>query len=146
MTIADVIATIAEMKPHAFPDSKIVKWLSDLDALIYKEVISLHENTAITTAYDDDGVLITDMPDPTPYEMVAPETEGGDETVPDVTLIVPEPYSELYVLYVAAQMDFWYGDIVRHNNNMMAYNNAYDGFLRWYHNKHKSKPLPRLEV
>ncbi len=128
MTIADVIATIAEMKPHAFPDSKIVKWLSDLDAQIYKEVIC---------HYDEE------TEDPTPYEM---EDNEGTPAVPDVTLIVPEPYSELYVLYVAAQMDFWYGDIVRHNNNMMAYNNAYDGFLRWYHNKHKSKPLPRLEV
>ncbi|MFZ5975205.1 MAG: hypothetical protein ACOYU3_07335 [Bacillota bacterium] len=121
MTMQEAIDRIAALKPHQFTDTQLVQWLSDLDRKVWHELIRLLENTAIAEEYDEDGNPITDMPEPGPYEMV----EG---VTPDVTLIVPEPYSELYLHYLAAQIDYWNGEIGRYNNAMAQYNATYDSF------------------
>lgn len=121
MKISEAKAQLAALMPNYATDAQIVLWLSNLDRKIWHEIVKWLENTAIVEEYDEDGNLITDMPEPGPYAL----DEGA---IPDVTLIVPEPYSELYISYLAAQIDYWNGEIGRYNNNMAQYNTTYADF------------------
>ena len=144
MKIVEAISLIGELKTPVIsgdPDTLVylcLFWLSNLDKEIWQNIISKHENTAIEEEYDDEGELITDMPDPTPYEMVEGEGEEPDE-IPDVTLIVPEPYSELYLHYLAAQIDYWNGEITRYNNSMAKYNEKYDDYVALFNRTYMPK-------
>ena len=128
MTIEEAIAKLQTLKPHQYTDEMLVRWLSDLDRKIWYEVIRRYEDTAIEEDYDEDGELITDMPEPEAYEMEE-GTGGAPDTVPDVTLIVPEPYSDMYIKYLAMQIDYWTGDISRYNNSLVVFNAAYASFV-----------------
>jgi hypothetical protein len=138
MTITEAKTQLAALKPNFATDAQIVLWLSNLDNEIWNNVISMHENTAPADAVDDDGNTITDLPDPTPYEIVKGEGEDPD-TLPDVTLLVPEPYSEMYLHYLAAQIDYWDGEYTRYNNAMAAFNAKYDEYIGWFKRNHMPK-------
>lgn len=143
MTIEEAKAQLTALKPNYATDSQIVLWLSNLDEDIWQNIISRHDDTALVEEYDDDGELITDMPDPTPYEMVEGE---GEDTLPDVTLLVPEPYSELYLHFLAAQIDYWNGEITRYNNSMAKYNEKYDDYMAWFNRTYMQKQDNYIEV
>lgn len=145
MTIQEAIDGITELKPHAYTDLKLAGWLSNLDRQIWRDVISWHENTAVAVDYDDDGVLITDMPEPDKYEMVAGVGEAPD-TAPDVTLMVGEPYTDLYLMYLAAQIDYWNGEIGRYNNSMTMYNSKLAEYGNDYNRTHTPKQPVQNEI
>ncbi len=43
MTIQEVITQLDAVKPHKYDVDTVVRWLSDLDGLLYHECISWHE-------------------------------------------------------------------------------------------------------
>lgn len=50
----------------------------------------------------------------------------------DTVLLVPEPYSNLYVKYLAAQVDYFNGELARYDNSMTLFNAALSAFADWY--------------
>ena len=112
MTIREAIETTDTLKPNAFQTKEKIKWLSELDSRIRKEILDTHTGT--------------------------PEFDGYDETADmSITLLTPEPYSDVYIKYLIAQMDFYLDEFARYNNDMVMFNTAYDEFARWYHRTHK---------
>lgn len=130
MKLSDAKTQLAEFKAHSYSDEQLVRWLSDIDRKIWNDVIRWHENTAIVESYDDEGSVITDMPEPEVYS-----TDAMDTT----TLLVPEPYSDLYIKYMCAMIDYYDGDFARYNNNMVMFNVAYEEYSGWYNRNHTPK-------
>lgn len=54
------------------------------------------------------------------------------DTDPDTPLFAPEPYDELYLRYLQAQVCLEQGEIGRCNNAMALYNNALAQFHRFH--------------
>jgi hypothetical protein len=79
-----------------------IGWLSTLDGIIKREIIDTHEG------YED----ITF----TPYDTSTPM---------DTVLLVPDPYSDVYIKYLFTQIDFNNAEIERYNNSVAMYNVAY---------------------
>lgn len=119
MKISEVLAQLASIKPHSYPDETLYGWLSQLEWLIYEEVMLSHKDAP-------------EQP-PEPYEV------GGE----DVDLMVPDPYSKLYLSFLAAKIDFSNGDYGRYNNDMVMYNTDLQTYTDWYNRKHMpiQKPL-----
>lgn len=137
MTVGSAITKIATLKPHTHSDDTLAGWLSDVDKTFWAEVITLYENTAA------DG----DMPEPDVYQAPAEEGEGGDPpAVEDTELLIPAPYDELYVHYLAAQIDFWNGEYGRYNNAMAMFNSKRGDYVNLYNRTHTSKQPTRHEV
>lgn len=92
MTIQAAIDLIDSLKPNMFSDQQKVAWLSDLDGMIWREIIQTHEGAPETTftGYDQD-------------------------TQPDTALLAPAPYSDVYKHYLASRMD-----IANRDNNEYA--------------------------
>lgn len=116
MTIIEAINKIDVLKPNNYSHSEKVKWLSNLDGIIKKEIIDTHEGGSdiVFNGYDDD----------TPIEQ---------------ELLVPAPYDDLYIKWLESQIDYNNAEYGKYNNSSMAYNNAYSAFERYY-NRH-NKPI-----
>lgn len=113
MTIAEAISQVDALKPNTYTQEDKVGWLSTLDARVKKQVINAHEYNDTIFFYGYDSVA--DM-----------ETE----------LLVPAPYDEMYLRWLEAQIDYHNSEDERYNNAIMLFNNAYDGYKKYYTRNH----------
>ena len=111
MKLSEALAQLAAVKPHSYADETLYGWLTELEWLIYEEVALTHR----------------DAPEAPP----APYTVGGE----DAELMVPDPYSKLYISFLAARIDFSNGDYGRYNNDMMMYNADLQAYTDWYNRR-----------
>lgn len=113
MTIEEVLAEVDEIKPNTFDDNIKLKWLSELDGKIYKELILTHEHDADITF--------------TPYTSADMNKE----------LLAEFPYSDIYRHYVFANIDYSNGESDRYQNSMVMFNNAFDAYRKYYNKTYK---------
>ena len=112
MTIREAIARLDALVPNAYSPENKVKWLSDLDGKIKKEIIDTHEGSEAVTF------------------------EGYTEDNLDAELLVPPEYDELYMLWLEAKIDFSNKEYNRYNNSVVAFNTAYQAFDNYYNRTH----------
>lgn len=124
MNIGKALADTAELKRHEFTDARLIGWLNDLDSAIWKEFISLFD---------------VETTEPEAYDPAA-------ESINDTVLLVPDPHSEMYLLYLSSKIDYWNGDIERYNNSMLMYNAQYELFRCWYNKNNTRKKYASIEV
>lgn len=113
MTLIEAITRIKAVKPNTFLQQDIIRWLSNLDGIIKKEIIDTHEGGEDVTF---NGY-----------------TESSDLTV---DMLVPAPYDYIYICWLEAQMDYANGEYKKYNNSVAIYNEAYKSFERYYNRTH----------
>ena len=98
------------------PISREVKfsWLSALDHYLYVDLIETHEGGEEVNF--------------TPY------TDGTD-----AELLVPEPYSSLYVEYLKMKIFGEMHEYTRYNNSMTVFNRMLSSWRSAYHSTHRPK-------
>ena len=113
MTIMDAIYRIDALKPNCHSQSEKIKWLSTLDGLIKSEIIDTHEdgNDIVFNGYDENTALATE-------------------------LLISAPYDIIYLRWLEAQIDYANGEYGKYNNSLVAYNDAYSIFQRYYNRTH----------
>ena len=117
MTIAEAIDLTDKLTPNAYEETDKVRWLLEIDMLVYEDLISTH-----------DGLQIFYRPDYS-AEDIAEE------------LLIPEPYAEdVYVNFLQAKIAQQNGEDAKYNKAIIFYNEAYERFAR-SHNE-KNRPLP----
>lgn len=116
MTINQVITQIQNEKPSQYSVDTLVKWLSDVEGLIYHEVVRWHKGT-----------------DHIQYKPFNADTDL------DKVLFVPEPYSNVYLRYLAAQIDYNNGELPQYANSMTLYNTALTAFADYYNRNNMPK-------
>lgn len=114
----EVIERVNTSKPdNAVDDELKFEWINRLEKIIYDKVFSKAEDTNF------------------------PYTEKVWKTDLEADLLIPEPYTEMYLYYIFAKMDFNNGEIGGYNNNMSIYNDLYDDFAAWYRRNHMPKQI-----
>lgn len=113
MKIREAIAQLQRVKPNQYDDGMLVKWISDLDGMVCDEIFRNHEGT--------DGVTLL------PYTV---------ENDMDTELLIGDPYSDVYVKYLSAQVDFHNAEFSRYNNSMMMFTTAYQNYASWFKREH----------
>jgi hypothetical protein len=120
MTLIDAINRIDAIKPNSFEQIEKIKWLSELDGKVKKEIIDTHEGA-------DDVVF-----------------NGYDETTPlETELLIPSPYDPVYLLWLEAQIDYANNEYAKYNNSSVMYNNTYSAYWRYYNRTHMPLSKPR---
>ena len=113
MTLIECINRINILKPNTYSQEEKIHWLSTIDGIIKREIIDTHEGA-------DDVVF-----------------NGYDEFTPLTTeLLVPDPYDEIYLRWLEAQIDYANGEYARYNNVVRAYNDAYSAYFKYYNKQH----------
>lgn len=113
MTINEAIGKLRDIKPTQYTNDVLVGWISEVEQKIWHESICWHEETNGTP--------------PWPYH---PEEDL------DTVLLIPEPYSNVYIRYLEAQIDYHNGELVRYGNSMTMYNVALSEYTDWYNRTH----------
>ena len=116
MNIIECLNKIDALKPNTYDRVDKIRWLSNLDGMIYNNIITTHEGA--------EGV----------------EFKGYDIDTPiETELIVPAPYDDVYVKWLEAQIHYSNGETGRYNNALIVFNDAYSSFERYYNRTHMPK-------
>ena len=118
MTIREAITEADNLKPNMYQDPDKIRWLSRLDRRIYNEILLTHEL--------NDGETL-------------PEFTGYGETDNEEELLVGEPYDELYIHWLEAQID--YADMEYDGFN--AANAVFEGVYSAFRNAYNASHMPK---
>ena len=113
MKISEAISKVDALKPNTYSTEDKIEWLSNLDARVKTQIIDTHKCKQPIYFYGYDG--IADQ-----------ETE----------LLVPAPYDEMYLRWLEAMIDHYNSDDDRYNNAIILFNNAYEGYKKFYTRTH----------
>lgn len=116
MTVKEAIALVDRLKPNRFSEEDKIKWLSEIDGLIVRELVETHENSPL------EGVF-----------------EGYNKSDKSTDLIAPYPYDTLYRWYLESQIDLGNMEIDKYNNSKTMFNNAYLTYTDYYNRTHMPK-------
>lgn len=116
MTIIEAINRIDTLKPNTYAQETKVYWLSKLDGIIFDKIIKTHEGAEMEQF---DGY--------------------SAETPMDAKLIVSAPYDDIYIKWFEAQIDYSNREYDKYNNSLVAYNDAYAEYERYYNRTHMPK-------
>ena len=121
MTMEKAIFQADELKPNQVARALKIEWLSHLDRRVFKEVFSTHEPDAET-----------------------PKAFDGytQDTPPDTELLVKPPYDDVYLYFLAMQIDLANLEYDKYNNSVQLYGNALGQYKRWYHRTHRPLAQP----
>lgn len=114
MKIIEAINAIDDIYPNTYTQEEKVGWLSNLDEKVKKTIIDTHE--------DGEKVVF----------------EGYNSNTPlDTELLIPSPYTDVYLFWLQSKIDYWNGEIGRYNNSISAYNAEYTAFENAYNRAHR---------
>ena len=113
MKIIEAINMIDDLKHNTYSQVQKIGWLSRLDAMVKRMIIDTHEGgeNVSFTGYNADTDLYTE-------------------------LLVPEPFDEMYLRWLEAQIDYHNGEYKKYNNAIEMFNTAYNSYLNYYNRNH----------
>ena len=114
MTIKEALALVDELKPNGFSPTVKIRWLSELDGMIYQGLVQTHEGN-------------DDIENP----------HYTAETDLDTTLIAEHPYDRLYVTWLESRIDYYNYDIAMLNNSNAAFQTEYQEYAAWYNRTYR---------
>lgn len=122
MKVKDAIEKTNQLKANVYSEENMSQWLSELENYAIESVFNRAEGNdfpLVKYSYEDD--------------------EEKD-------LMIPDPYSEIYIYYLAAKIDYWNKELDSYNNNMSMYNASYSSFAAKYRREHMPKQTKRPPV
>ena len=136
MTVQQAIDRANQFKAgNTAPDSLKIEWLTEVDQLIYNDVILTH-------MHDIRGRWWEMVDGRERFKPAPVYTE--DNT--DEELIAHSPYDVLYTYWLMAKIDMYNNEQEDFNNDYMQYETALQRYKNNYHRNHRSVPTPRVRA
>ena len=110
MTLQKALDQADGMRANMMPRAMKVEWLSEIEQLIWHEILMKHEHTAeeeTMPAYDED-------------------TDSG------TVLLVPDPYSRVYKYWLMFHIDEQNLEFDKCNNDKALFEQAYETMSDWW--------------
>ena len=123
MTIKKAIARFDALYPNEIPYERKLEWLSELDGVVYDEIIALHED-APPTAF-------------TGYILATPGSTH---------LMVPFPYDKIYIEHLNAMLELIRGNAERYNNAAGLTAVTFDSFAAYYNRMHTPLQAAKINI
>lgn len=116
MTINEIITAVKRRTPNQYTEADMLRWLSRADNLIFKEIYQTHEDAPIQ-GFD-----------------------GYTESTPqDTVLLAKEPYDEMYLHYLNAQIHLANAEINKYNNEISLFNTVFLSYRNDWNKSHLPK-------
>ena len=110
MTLQEALDICDEMKPNMMKRDLKIKYITEIEQLIWAEILMRHEHT--------------------PEQETKPEY--NEETDPGTVLIVPDPYSMVYIYWLMCKVDIQNQEDARWNIDRTHFDNEYDTMSDWW--------------
>ena len=114
MTIQECLDIVDEMKPNMMSRKLKIKYLTEIEGLIWSEIVMKHE-------YDLNAIQ---------------RPQYTEDTDPGTVLIVPEPYQMVYVYWLMGKIDMQNQEDDRYNVDRAHFENAYNTMSDWWTREH----------
>ena len=114
MTLQEALDYTDAMKPNMMDRQLKVKYLTEIEQLIWGEIVMRHEHT----------------------EEQETKPVYTEETEPGTELIVPDPYSMVYVYWLMSKIDIQNQEDARYNIDRAHFENEYDTMSDWWTREH----------
>ena len=114
MTLQEALDICDEMKPNMMRRDLKVKYLTEIEQLIHDEIVMKHVHPLrmnVKPVYTEDSEMLTEM-------------------------IVPDPYSMVYVYWLMTKIDIQNQEDGRYNVDRAQFENAYDTMSDWWTRNH----------
>lgn len=118
MKVIEAINEADSLKANALPLSMKIKWLSRLDLRIMREIVDTHEYNEGEEEISFDGYTDEDT---------------------EEELLAPEPYAEMYIHWLSAQIDYYNMELDGFNAANAMFESVYENFRNAYNASHKPK-------
>ena len=116
MKIIEAINQIDSLKPNTYSTRQKVVWLSQLEAIVKRQVIDEHEGSELV------------------------EFNGYDEnTDVNTVLLMPSPFDISYIYWLEAQIHYANEDIDMYNTAIQMFNTTYSEYKADYKRHHTAK-------
>lgn len=122
MKLKELIEKINKLKLNEYDEDQLAEWVTELENYMILNIFNRAEGMD--------------------YEQVRYRYEEDGET----ELMVPDPFSEVYLHYLASKIDYWQQEIESYNNSVLLYNTAYQAFADYMRRKHKPKSRPNRKI
>ena len=121
MKINEAISRIDNLKPNDYSENNKIGWLSELDTQVKTEILD--------TYVGSENIIF----------------EGyTEDTSKETKLLVPEPFSEMYIHYLNAKIDYYNGEFNKYNANISMFNTVFENFQAHYSRTHDSKGVNKI--
>lgn len=110
MTVSAMLAYVDEMKPNGVETSTKKKWLADVEAMVYEEILLTHVH--------EEGL----------------EFDGFDSDNDELTL--KPPHEDVYRFYLESQIDLVNMELAKYNNSKALFNSAWLNASSAYNRTH----------
>ena len=121
MTVAEALGRIDNIFYNTFSASEKIMWLSKLDWMIKRNIFDTHEG----------GENIA-------FSGYTPEESGS------TALLLPEPFDEMYLLWLQAQMELALKETENYNASILTFNTEYEAFENYWNRTHMPKGCARF--
>ncbi len=125
MRLQQAIDRVDEMRPNMQSRELKIEWLSELDGLIWNELVVKHH-------------LL-----PGEEIRLASEPEYDSDTDPGQVLLVRHPYDNIYLYWLMAKIDEQTMEQEKYNNDQAMFNASYEQLSDWWTRKHMPKQVVR---
>ena len=145
MTLIQAVNEADNLKPNMYGLPEKIKWLSRLDRRVFEEILLTHELSEEEKApfhpegprvYADPGGAWRTRPIQ-PEEIL--EFNGYTEDDQDRELIVGEPYDEMYVHWLSAQIDWNNREYAGFNATNAVFESTWSAFRNAFNRTHMPK-------
>ena len=119
MKLQEVLKRCDRLKPNQFEAAFKTEWVNELEGRVVDEVLRRSLDFQNYVFY--------------------PYTDGEDSE-----LIVPDPYSRIYLDWLFCQIDYYNQELERYNNSAAMFNAGYAEFQAYFRRTHM--PIQRAQV
>lgn len=101
MKVADAVQRADALRPNPFSEQEKFQWLSELDGKIAREILKKEDFSPYTYPGGGDAELLADT-----------------------------PYTDIYLFYLCAMIDFFSRDYGEYNNSMLLFNSIFEQYAK----------------
>lgn len=110
MKVGEAIERADALRPNPFSLEEKMQWLSELDGKISKHILKRDEFKA--------------------YEL---------KDFRETELLAEVPYTDIYLFYLCAMIDFFSRDYGEYNNSIVMFNSLYERYAKKKHSESENK-------
>ncbi len=144
MTLSELVAKINQLKPSEYDKDDITRWVNAVEHMAWDQVILRSERVIIPPKMDpvvvNPGIVnyVPEIIPPFPEEPFKPYVYVEDA---ERELLIPDQFSDAYIYFVSAKIDFQNMEIDRYNAESVAFENEFQEYAKWYRRTHKPKEV-----
>ena len=110
MTPNKAIEIIDRLKPNSYSEEDKLRWINELDGMVQRLVIQ--SDKGMQYSYPEDM---------------------------DKELLIPDPFEDVYPLYLEAKIDYYNREYGNYNNSVMMFDARYSEYKKAYIREHAAR-------